>query len=101
MTHYDRLLEIESSAVYRLNRCVAVSFANSPLAALDELGKLEHEGGLDSHYLVAATRGDFLRKAGRKIEALTAYKSAASKVENEAVRKFLHRRVLELEADDN
>ncbi len=98
---YDHLLEIENSTIYRLNRCVAVSFADSPLSALDELGKLEHEGALENHYLLSATRGDFLRKAGRKNESLTAYKAAAAQVENAAVRKFLHRRVHELEVDDS
>ncbi len=97
---YDHLLEIENSAIYRLNRCVAVSFADSPLSALEDLAELEREGALESHYLLAATRADLLRKAGRKNEALNAYKAAAAQVENTAVRKFLDRRVSELEVDD-
>ena len=85
---------------YRLNRCVAFSFAGSPLAALEQLAELEKEAALESHHLLSATRGDFLRRAGRNEEALTAYQVAIGQADNAAVQKFLQRRVLELEASN-
>lgn len=96
---YDRLLEIENSAIYRLNRCVAVSFAYSPQTALEQLAELEKDTMLGSHHLLSATRADFLRRAGRKDEAITAYKAVADQVGNGAIRKFLRWRVSELESE--
>ncbi|MBV1959474.1 MAG: sigma-70 family RNA polymerase sigma factor [Pseudomonadales bacterium] len=96
---YDCLLEIEDSVIYRLNRCVAISFADSPLAALEQLAELEKDAALQSHHLLSATRADFLRRAGKDDEALSAYKTAVDQADNAAVQKFLQRRVLELEAN--
>ena len=96
---YDCLLEIEDSVIYRLNRCVALSFADSPLAALEQLAELEKDAVLQSHHLLSATRADFLRRAGKDDEALSAYKIAVDQADNAAVQKFLQRRVLELEAN--
>ena len=96
---YDGLLEIEDSVIYRLNRCVALSFADSPLAALEQLAELEKDAALQSHHLLSATRADFLRRAGRNDEALTAYKIAVDQADNAAVQKFLQRRVDELKAN--
>ena len=95
---YNRLLEIENSVIYRLNRCVAFSFAASPLAALEQLTELEKDVVLESHHLFLATRADFLRRAGRNEEAFITYKLAVDQADNAAVQKFLQRRIDELEA---
>ncbi|MBV1915651.1 MAG: sigma-70 family RNA polymerase sigma factor [Pseudomonadales bacterium] len=95
---YDGLLEIEDSVIYRLNRCVALSFSDSPLAALEQLAELEKDATLESHHLLSATRADLLRRAARTDEALSAYRLAVDQADNAAVQKFLQRRVRELEA---
>ncbi|MBV1881522.1 MAG: RNA polymerase subunit sigma-24 [Pseudomonadales bacterium] len=93
---YDCLLEIEDSEIYRLNRCVALSFSDSPLVALDQLAELEKGALPESHHLISATRADFLRRADRNEEALVAYQLAIDQADNTAVQKFLQRRILEL-----
>ena len=95
---YDRLAELQpDSAVIALNRAVAVSYVDGPgagLAAVNEL--VERPGMRDYHYLHSA-RAELLVRLDRTEEAVAAYTAALAVCPNEGQRRFLERRMTELE----
>ncbi|WP_203911726.1 RNA polymerase sigma factor [Rhizocola hellebori] len=93
---YDLLAAIWSSPVVRLNRAVAVGFAEGPLAGLAALDKLSDEPQLAAYGYLAAARADFLSKLGRVHEARTAYSEALLLTENAVERDFLDQRMRSL-----
>jgi len=93
---YDRLMALEPSPVVALNRAVAVSMARGPVEALAIVDDLALNGGLDDYYLLHSTRGELLRRLGRRPEAANAYERAASMASNAAEREFLERRRAQL-----
>jgi RNA polymerase sigma-70 factor (ECF subfamily) len=93
---YGRLLDYTPSPVVALNRAVAVSFADGPEPALELLDKI---GGLDEYHLFHATRADLLRRLERHDAAAHAYRSALELTTNETERRFLERRLHEVEAN--
>ncbi|MFC9439352.1 RNA polymerase sigma factor [Nocardia sp. NPDC057030] len=93
---YDELRTYSDSPVVLVNRAVAVGFLrgfDSGLAALDAVA--DHPRLAASH-LVAATRADLLRRAGRFAESATQYRVALDRTSNEQVRRFLSRRLTEV-----
>ena len=91
---YQRLEARHPSPVVSLNRAVAVSMADGPLAALplvDALGD-----ALSAYHLWHATRGHLLLRLGRRDEAAAAFRRALGLTQNEAERRFLTRRLEEL-----
>jgi len=93
---YDRLMAIEPSPVVALNRAVAVSMARGPAEALAIVDDLAVNGGLDDYYLLHSTRGELLRRLGRRADAARAYQRAAAMASNAAEREFLERRRAQL-----
>jgi len=94
---YDALLRTHASPVIEVNRAVAVAMARSleeGLALLDELEKREE---LEEFHLLPAARADLLRRLGRMGEAANAYRRALSLATNDIERRFLRRRLAELE----
>ena len=90
---YDRLMAVAPSPVVELNRAVAVSMARGPAEALALVDDLAASGDLDDYYLLYSTRGELLRRLGRRAEAALAYERAAALASNSAERQFLeHRR---------
>ncbi len=96
---YDRLIEIEASPIYRLNRCIALSFTEGPICALEGVAELDADGLLANNYQLLATRADLLARIGRLEEAITNYQSAIEKIEDGPVRSFLIDRVSDLRRD--
>ncbi|MFE7271362.1 RNA polymerase sigma factor [Streptomyces sp. NPDC057623] len=92
---YGELVRFVPSAVVRLNRAVAVGMADGTEAGLALVAELEDEGELSGYHLLAATRADLLRRSGRTREAAEAYRRALERVENDAERRFLQRRLAE------
>ena len=93
---YDVLRELYPSPVVALNRAVAIGFAHGIEAGLAELDALAAEPQLATYGYLAAARADFLRRAGRRAEARTAYEEALVLTSNEVERRFLERRLAEL-----
>ncbi|MEV6275558.1 sigma-70 family RNA polymerase sigma factor [Nocardia sp. NPDC051832] len=94
---YDELALSSRSPVVQVNRAIAVAFRDgfeAGLAALDAIA--DHPRLADSH-VVAATRADLLRRAGRDQEAADYYRQAAASATNEQVRRFLTRRLTEVQ----
>jgi RNA polymerase sigma-70 factor, ECF subfamily len=89
---YGELARITASPVVELNRAIALAETRGPNAGLEIIDGLALE---DFHYL-HATRGELLRRAGRIPEARAAYQRARTLVRNDAERRLLERRLIEL-----
>ncbi|HET6529158.1 MAG TPA: sigma-70 family RNA polymerase sigma factor [Actinoplanes sp.] len=83
---YDRLLARVPSDTVRLNRAIAIAMRDGP-----DLGLLD---GID-HPLVPAARADFLRRLGRRAEAVPHYREALASTTNPAEQAYLRRRLAE------
>jgi len=94
---YGVLLRLNPSPVVELNRAVAVAQAEGPEEGLRLLDDLEERGALASYHLLPAARAALLKKLGRFEEAAEAYRRALSLVANEPERRFLERRLAEVE----
>ncbi|MEE6260097.1 RNA polymerase sigma factor [Plantactinospora sonchi] len=95
---YDVLARVAPSPVVELNRAVAVAMRDGPSAGLALLDDLDRSGRLAAYHLLPAARADLLRRLGRDAEAATAYRQALDLVGNEPERRFLRRRLAEVEA---
>jgi RNA polymerase sigma-70 factor (ECF subfamily) len=95
---YRRLAELTESPVVELNRAVAVAMTEGPASGLDLLDALEAAGSLRDYHLLPATRADLLRRLGRDREAAAAYEQALSLAPTDAERRFLRRRLAEVNA---
>jgi RNA polymerase sigma-70 factor (ECF subfamily) len=91
---YDELARLTGSPVVELNKAVAVAEAGDPEAALALVERLE----LDQYHYLHATRAELLRRLDRVEEARGAYDRALGLVHSEAERRFLERRLAELQA---
>ena len=94
---YDLLERIQPSPIVTLNRAVAIAMADGPAKALLIIDELESSGKLAEYHLLHATRADLYRRLRRGDEALKSYERALSLVTNESERRFLQRRIRELE----
>lgn len=86
---YDELLRLHGSFVHQLNRAVAVSMVDGPLAALALLEPLERRQRLRDYYLLPAARADCLRRLGRFAESISEYERAAALAPHDPERRFL------------
>jgi RNA polymerase sigma-70 factor, ECF subfamily len=94
---YRRLLLINPSPVVALNAAVAVAMADGPQTGLAMVDSLDRTGALQRYYLLPATRADLLRRLGRNDEAAADYRRALDLATNPAERRFLERRLAEVE----
>ncbi|MBP1967107.1 RNA polymerase sigma factor [Paenibacillus aceris] len=92
---YDALSQIAPSPVVELNRAVALSMAFGPEVGLEVVDALMQEPSLKNYHLLPSVRGDFLLKLGRKQEACSEFKRAATLARNEKERELLLRRASE------
>ena len=90
---YVQLSRLTGSPVVELNRAVAVAEAVGPEAALALLEQLD----LPNYHYVESTRAEFLRRLGRDDEAAAAYRRALDRATAPHERRFLERRLQELE----
>ena len=89
---YDHLAVTAPSPIVELNRAVAVSFADGPLAGLAIVDELARLRVLEGYHLVPAVRADFLTRPGRRAEARAALERAASLTRNDRERALLLKR---------
>ena len=94
---YAALERAQPSPVVALNRAVAVGMAAGAGAGLALADRIADAGELDGYHLLHAARADFLRRLGRGAEAATAYRRALAVVGNDSERRFLERRLAEVE----
>ena len=94
---YDWLAFLQPSPVVELNRAVAVAMTQGPERGLDLIGGIE---GLDSYHHLHSARADLLRRAGRRDEAIAAYRRALELATNPVERSFLAERLDEVIGND-
>ncbi len=94
---YEALLQKHSSPIVELNRAVAIAMAEGSSRGLALIDALEAKGALPGYHLLPAARADLLRREGRWREAAEAYRQALSLVANDAERRFLSRRLNEVD----
>jgi RNA polymerase sigma-70 factor (ECF subfamily) len=95
---YNVLERLQPSPIVLLNRAVAVAMIEGPRPALALIDSLAATGQLDSYHLLHAARADLLRRLGSSVEAAASYERALSLVTNESERRFLQRRLHEMQA---
>jgi len=95
---YDVLLGMQPSPVIELNRAVAVAMVQGPAEGLRVLAEIEGRGELRGNHLLPAARGDFLRRLQRWEAAAEAYRAALALAGNDAERRFLRKRLEEVES---
>jgi RNA polymerase sigma-70 factor (ECF subfamily) len=90
---YGELARVTGSSVVELNRAAAIAEAGDVEAALALVERLE----LDRYHYPHATHAELLRRLDRVEDARAAYDRALELVHSGAERRFLERRLAELE----
>jgi RNA polymerase sigma-70 factor, ECF subfamily len=94
---YNQLERLQPSPIVSLNRAVAVAMVNGPDAGLAIIDSLA-AGDLQNYHLLHAARADFLRRLGSREQAASSYRRALALVSNDSERRFLERRLGEMQA---
>ncbi|MDH5628371.1 MAG: RNA polymerase subunit sigma-24, partial [Candidatus Krumholzibacteria bacterium] len=94
---YDVLLRAEPSPVVALNRAAAIAVRDGPQAGLALIDAILEGGELADYHLAHAARADLCRRLGRTTEARDAYRRALALARQEPERRFLDRRLSELD----
>jgi len=92
---YGELARLTSSPVVELNLAAAISEAGDLPRALELVERLEP--ALESYHYLHATRAELLRRLGRHRDARRAYGRALELVQAGAERRFLERRLAQLD----
>jgi RNA polymerase sigma-70 factor (ECF subfamily) len=92
---YDLLLSVQPSPIVSLNRAVAVAMVSGPAAGIAIIAELASD--LDGYHLFHAARADLLRRMGTFADAAASYRRALELAGNETERRFLQRRLREVE----
>jgi RNA polymerase sigma-70 factor, ECF subfamily len=95
---YDVLARLKPSPIVSLNRAVAVAMADGPAAGLKLIDALAATNELDNYHLLHAARADLLRRAGSSDEAAKSYVRALALVTNDSERRYLERRLREVQS---
>ena len=92
---YDLLERLQPSPIVSLNRAAAVAMADDPQAGIALMNLLAVD--LDDYHLFHAARADLLRRVSSFTEAAKSYKRALALVTNDSERRFLERRLREVQ----
>jgi len=95
---YDVLLRADPSPVIELNRAVAVAMRDGPLAGVALIEAILRRGDLPDYHLAHAAHADLCRRLGKTTDARLSYERAISLAKQESQRRFLARRLVELES---
>jgi len=98
---YDVLERVQPSPIVSLNRAAAVAMVDGPRPALTLVDALAAAGDLDRYHLLHSARADLLRRLGSSAEAAKSYARALALVTNDAERRFLERRLSEVQRRDH
>jgi RNA polymerase sigma-70 factor, ECF subfamily len=95
---YGQLERLQPSPIISLNRAVAVAMVDGPQQALEMIDALVATSDLDNYHLLHAARADLFRRLGAFDEAAKNYARALSLATNESERRFLERRLREVQS---
>ncbi len=94
---YDVLLRADPSPVIELNRAAAVAMRDGPEAGLALIDAILARGTLVDYHWAHSARADLCRRLGRTAEARASYERALGLTRQEPERRFLERRLRDLE----
>jgi RNA polymerase sigma-70 factor (ECF subfamily) len=97
---YDLLERVQPSPIVSLNRAAAVAMVDGPRPALALIDALAASGDLERYHLLHAARADLLRRLGCPAEAAKSYAQALALATNDSERRFLERRLAEVQQPD-
>jgi RNA polymerase sigma-70 factor (ECF subfamily) len=95
--HYNLLERVQPSPIVSLNRAVAVAMDEGAQAGLDLIDQLAASDDLANYHLLHAARADMLRRLGTVVGSAKSYRLALALVTNDAERRFLERRLREVQ----
>ena len=95
---YDVLARADPSPVVELNRAAAVAMRDGPFAGLALIDAILARGDLNDYHLAHSARADLCRRLGNTAEARASYGRALALTRQEPERRFLERRLAELQA---
>ncbi len=93
---YGVLEQVQPSPVVSLNRAVAVAMSEGAEQGLMLMDALTADGALDGYHLLHAARADLLARLDRRADAAACYARALDLAGNPSERRFLERRLREL-----
>ncbi len=93
---YTLLNSIQPSPIVLLNRAVAVAMVDGPQRALEMIDAPGATSDLANYHLLHAVRADLLRRLGSP-EALQSYERALALATNDSERRFLRKRLEEVQ----
>jgi RNA polymerase sigma-70 factor (ECF subfamily) len=94
---YDLLERAQPSPIVSLNRAVAVAMVEGPRSGLALIDDLVATNELANYHLLYAARADLLRRLGSSSDAAKSYQRALALVTNDSERRFLDRRLREVQ----
>ena len=94
---YDVLVRADPSPVIQLNRAAAVAMRDGPQAGLTLIEAMFARGELADYHLAHSARADLCRRLGNAVEARASYQRALALARQEPERRFLERRLRELD----
>ncbi len=94
---YDLLMRAAPSPIVELNRAVAVAMRDGPAAGLALVDAILARGELGDYHLIHSARADFCRRLGLAADARTSYGRALALTKQEPERRFLEKRLAELD----
>jgi RNA polymerase sigma-70 factor (ECF subfamily) len=97
---YELLQRVQPSPVVSLNRAVAIAMVEGPQPALAIIDALAATRALEGYHLLHAARADLLRRTGALEEAAKSYARALELVANDSERRFLKRRLQEVQSGE-
>jgi RNA polymerase sigma-70 factor (ECF subfamily) len=95
---YDLLEQVQPSPIVSLNRAVAVAMVDGAQPGLALIDTLAENNGLANYHLLHAARADLLRRLGSPVEAAESYLRALALVTNDSERRFLERRLRQVQS---
>jgi RNA polymerase sigma-70 factor (ECF subfamily) len=94
---YGVLLSMSPSPIIELNRAVAIAMRDGPEAGLRLVDAILERGDLTEYRLAHAARADLCRRLGRTADARISYERALKLTRQEPERRFLMRRLADVE----
>ncbi len=94
---YDVLLRANPSPVVELNRAIAVAMRDGPAEGLALVEGILERGDLEDYYLAHSAKAELCRRLGNREEAAASYRRALGLARQEPSRRFLERRLEELD----
>jgi len=94
---YDLLLRVAPSPVVELNRAVAIAMRDGPATGLAIIDAILARGDLADYHLAHSARADLYPRLGDTAQARAAYERALELTRQEPERRFLERRLGDLD----